>query len=99
MNEWPRRRSIRVKGWDCRSAGLYFVTICSFQRENIFSDERLHVIAANAWAYIPEQEHAKYVTLDEWVVMPNHVHGIMQITADPATPGPESNGLRGPLAG
>jgi REP element-mobilizing transposase RayT len=99
MNEWPIRRSIRVKGWDYRSAGLYFVTICTFLRENIFADERLHEIAANAWAFIPEQEHAKYVTLDESVVMPNHAHGIIQITVDPATPVPESDQLRGPLAG
>ena len=99
MNEWPRRRSMRVRGWDYRSAGLYFVTICSLQRENIFTDKRLHEIAAYAWAFIPEQEHAKHVELDEWVVMPNHVHGIICITADPVTPMPESDQLRGPLAG
>ena len=99
MKAWPRRRSIRVKGWDYRSSGLYFVTICSFQRKNIFADERLHEIAANAWAYIPEQEHARHVVLDEWVVMPNHIHGIIQITADPVTPMPEIDHLRGPVAG
>ena len=82
----PNRRSIRLKDWDYRSAGLYFVTICTYQRECLFDNRQLKEIAANAWAYIPEQPHAKFVTLDEWVVMPNHLHGIIYITAEPPDP-------------
>ena len=99
MFEQPSRRSIRIKGWDYRSAGWYFVTICTFRRENIFEDARLKEIATNAWAYIPEQEHAKLVELDESIVMPNHMHGIIHITADPITPMPELDELHGSLAG
>ena len=65
MIEKPSRRSIRIKGWDYRSAGLYFVTICTHRRENIFEDVRLREIAANAWAYIPEHETGQgYVESD-----------------------------------
>ena len=99
MIEKPNRRSIRLKDWDYRLAGLYFVTICTYQRENIFEDGRLHEIAQYAWDYIPEQEHAKYVELDERIVMPNHMHGIVHKTADPTTPMPDYDQLRGPLAG
>ena len=86
MAEKPGRRSLRLQGWDYRSEGLYFVTICTYQRENIFADERLHAIAANAWAYIPKQEHAQHVQLDESVIMPNHVHGTIHIVSGPDTP-------------
>ncbi len=78
-NSKPNRRSIRLPDWDYRSAGFYFVTICTYQRECFFNDPRLHEIAANAWTYIPEQPHANNVALDEWVVMPNHLHGVLEI--------------------
>ncbi len=99
MDERPRRRSIRLKGWDYRSAGLYFVTICTFRREKLFADDRLCEIAANAWAYIPEQEHAKYVQLDESVVMPNHVHGIIHIVTSSKTAVPDDGEVRGLISG
>ena len=72
MIEKPNRRSIRIDGWDYRSAGLYFVTICTYRRENLFIDTRLHEIAEYTWDFIPNQEHAKHVELDERIVMPNH---------------------------
>jgi hypothetical protein len=54
-NQKPNRRSIRRKGWDYRSMGLYFITICTHQRQNTFNNPTLKEIAANAWAYIPQQ--------------------------------------------
>lgn len=81
----PNRRSIRLPGWDYRSAGYYFITICAYQRECLFDDPRLHEIAANAWDYIPQQPHAKNVALDERIIMPNHTHGIIQIMNGPET--------------
>jgi len=59
------RRIIRLPGWDYRSAANYFITICTYQRANTFSDERLHEIAANAWQYIPQQPHGQRVRMDE----------------------------------
>lgn len=71
------RRSIRLKGWDYRSAGYYFITICTCQRENLFETADFHDIAAHAIERIPAQKHAAHVQLDEWIVMPNHVHLIL----------------------
>jgi REP element-mobilizing transposase RayT len=97
----PRRnrRSIRLQGWDYRSAAFYFITICTYQRLTIFDDPRLYEIAAQAWGYIPEQDHARHVVLDEWVVMPNHLHGILQIAEDPATPFVKTDRPHGPMPG
>ena len=78
-----KRRSIRLPGWDYRNAGFYFVTICTHQRTCLFDDPKLHEIAANAWLYIPQQPHAQHVALDEWVVMPNHIHGLIEIVISP----------------
>ena len=77
MKRQHQRRSIRLKGWDYRSAGVYFVTICTFRREMLFADESFKQIAENRWEQTPEKPHAAHVVLDEWVVMPNHVHGLL----------------------
>lgn len=79
----PNRHSIRLPDWDYRTAGYYFVTICTHRREHTFDDPRLHEIAAKAWVYIPQQPKSQHVTLDEWVVMPNHLHGLIEIVTDP----------------
>ena len=75
-----RRKSIRLKNWDYASPATYFVTICTKHREYLFDDLRFREIAENAWQYIPKQPHARHVILDEWVVMPNHLHGIITLT-------------------
>ena len=72
-----QRRSIRLKGWDYRSPGYYFVTMCTHQRENLFETAVFHDIAAHAIERIPTQKHAAHVELDEWIVMPNHSHLIL----------------------
>jgi REP element-mobilizing transposase RayT len=79
----PNRRSVRLPDWDYRNRGFYFITICTHQRTCLFDDPNLHDIAANAWAHIPKQPHAGHVALDEWVVMPNHIHGLIEIVASP----------------
>jgi REP element-mobilizing transposase RayT len=78
--EKHHRRSIRLKGWDYASSGLYFVTICTHNRENLFADPRLHEIATLAWAHIPQQEHAQHAVLDESILMWEHTHGIVGLT-------------------
>ena len=81
----PNRKSIRLPDWDYRTAAYYFITICTHQRQHFFKDPHLYDIAANAWAYIPNQPHAKHVALDEGIIMPNHSHGIIRILVDPET--------------
>ena len=77
------RRSIRLRGWDYRAAGYYFVTICAHERELLFADGRFYDIA---WQNIPSHPHAQHVDLDEFCIMPNHTHGIVVQTQDVALP-------------
>jgi len=69
------RRSIRLAGYDYPAPGAYFVTIVTQGREMFFDELVLRQLAERCWRAIPV--HAANVNLDEWVVMPNHVHGII----------------------
>lgn len=79
------RRSIRLKGYDYTQAGAYFITICSHQREHVFGEVVNGEMKLNAWGEIARAEWFKtaalrsYVELYEYefVVMPNHAHGII----------------------
>ena len=81
--EKHHRRSIRLRGYDYAQAGAYFVTICTQNRECMFGDVVEGQIALadpgrmveSAWRDLPE--HYPGVALDEFVVMPNHLHGII----------------------
>lgn len=80
------RRSIRLKGYDYTRAGMYFVTICAWQKTCLFGEIVNDAMVLNAYGEIVEScwhelpEHYQNVELDEMVVMPNHVHGIIVIT-------------------
>jgi putative transposase len=81
--------STRLKNWDYGKNGAYFITICTGNREHFFgkivtvdnvNEMRLNEIgklADNFWAEIPK--HFPFVELGNYVVMPNHVHGILII--------------------
>jgi len=79
------RQSIRLQGYDYSQAGAYFLTICMKNRQCLFGDVvdvemRLNDaggIAQQCWNEIPI--HFPHVELDEFVIMPNHVHGIVVI--------------------
>lgn len=79
------RRSIRLPGYDYSRAGAYFVTICAQDRACLFGDIADGVMRLNdagrvverCWHEIPI--HFPHVELDEFVIMPNHVHGIIVI--------------------
>jgi len=91
------RRSIRLKGYDYTAPGAYFVTICTQDRVQMFGevvggDMRLNPhgrVVDTYWSRIPR--YFPHVTLDAWVVMPNHVHGIIVITDPPAVGGNASS--------
>lgn len=79
------RRSLRLKGHDYSQAGDYFVTIVAFRREPLFGGvgdgemqvNALGTIVRECWQELPS--HFSNVELDAFVVMPNHVHGIIFI--------------------
>ncbi len=70
------RRSTRLPSYDYSSPGIYFVTVCTFRRECSFEDEEFEAIVENVWLSVRDGSGA----LDVFVVMPNHVHGIIWIT-------------------
>jgi REP element-mobilizing transposase RayT len=80
-----RIESIRLKGWDYTSPGEYFVTICTkgmvewFGRVNgnVMQMNDIGDVARRCWIEIPQ--HHTDIALDEFIVMPNHVHGIIVI--------------------
>jgi putative transposase len=80
-----RRRSVRIPGYDYTQPGPYYVTIVTHNRECLFgsvvdgqmSYSDFGCMARLCWIDIPK--HFPHVELDEFVVMPNHVHGIPTI--------------------
>ncbi len=71
------RRSMRLPGWDYRTQAYYFVTICTHQREHLFDNVILAELAASRWQVIPNHDRTRGVILDEWVVMTNHLLGLL----------------------
>ncbi|WP_052606071.1 transposase [Calidithermus timidus] len=82
------RRSIRLKGYDYAQQGAYFITICTQNRARLFGEivdgqmrlNEWNRIVAESWQWLAEQY--EHVELDEWVIMPNHLHGIIVIVDD-----------------
>jgi len=83
-----QRRSIRLAGFDYSSAGYYFVTICVHGRESLFGEIVDNAMVLNDAGSIIEavwtalQSRFSNVILDEFMVMPNHAHGIIIISND-----------------
>ena len=80
---FPQRKSPRLKDYDYSESGAYFITICTHQRQYLFGaiqSERMFLssfgeFAVACWDVIPD--HYADVELDGFVIMPNHVHGII----------------------
>jgi len=72
------RRSVRLKGYDYSQIGAYFVTICTRDRALLFNNGSIRNIVEQCLLEIPD--HFPVVKLDEWVVMPNHLHAIVITT-------------------
>lgn len=82
------RRSIRLSGYDYSQNGAYFVTVCTQNRDCLFGaveDGNMVLnshgqIVFDVWSHLPE--HYFHVQLDQFVVMPNHFHGIIVLNRD-----------------
>jgi len=104
------RRSIRLKGYDYSQAGAYFVTLCTHGRACVFGeivDGQMRLndagrIVADEW--MKTADIRREIQLDQWVVMPNHFHGIVWIcridgvndAGRPMAGGPDTAFLGGP---
>jgi REP element-mobilizing transposase RayT len=101
-----RRRSIRLQGYDYTQPGGYYVTLVAFQHKCLFGHildgdiilNGLGYLVKECWGQIPC--HFSQVTLDAYVIMPNHIHGILILTEPvgathasplPASPSPGSS--------
>ena len=83
------RRSIRLAGYDYSRAGYYFVTVCVNERRNLFGDIVGGKIMLNGAGIMVEdnwnklQQRFQSIELDEFIVMPNHLHGVIVIVGAP----------------
>jgi REP element-mobilizing transposase RayT len=79
------RHSIRLPGYDYSQPGAYFVTICTYQRECTFGTIHDRTVFLSQFGAIVEQcwralsEHFRFIELDTFAIMPNHLHGIVVI--------------------
>ncbi len=109
-----RRRSIRLPGYDYAQLGAYFITICTNRRRCLFGEIADSEMRLNAIGRIVEEEWfrsaeiRREIILDVFVLMPNHMHGIIHIeyTTDvgatgrsPLQPGPARHSLASFVAG
>jgi putative transposase len=81
--DFHHRQSIRLNGYDYSRSGAYFITICTHEREYLFGDivnETIELntvgdIARSHWQQL--SQHHSNIIIDESIVMPNHLHGII----------------------
>ncbi len=78
-----RVESTRLQNWDYRWAAAYFITICTLDKQHFFGQikngvmhlNKVGIVADILWYEI--KNHAKFIELGEFIVMPNHIHGIL----------------------
>lgn len=81
-----RIESTRLSGYDYVTPGWYFITICTQKRTRMFGAVRNGKMITNSygeivrtcWTDLPNHYHN--IQLDEFIIMPDHIHGIIQIT-------------------
>lgn len=89
MTQLKNRKLIRLKNYDYSQFGFYFLTLCTKNRIQYFGtikDKQLHLteignIAKHYWEEIPK--HFPHIFLDEFIIMPEHIHGILVIQNSP----------------
>jgi putative transposase len=83
-----RRRSIRLPGCDYSHPGAYFVTLCTYGRDCLFGNVNGGAVRLNDYGLVARDEWLRSaaaraeIELDAFVVMPNHIHGIVVIADD-----------------
>ena len=73
-----KRKSLRLKGHNYSSDGYYFITICTYNRDPYFEwHPQLKCIIEQTWVSLPLR--FPNIQIDEFIVMPDHFHGIVGI--------------------
>ena len=83
------RQSIRLKGYNYRNVGAYFITICTWDRGNLFGKvadgimilNENGTIVENTWFDLPN--HNSNIGLDAFIIIPNHAHAINPVGGGP----------------
>src|SRR5690348_5508388 len=82
-DEPPRRKRLRLREYDYATPGAYFVTICARERKSLFGAVADQEMRLNSLGRIVERcwfdlrDHYPQIDLENFIVMPNHVHGIV----------------------
>ncbi|MCJ7624078.1 MAG: hypothetical protein MUO76_11290 [Anaerolineaceae bacterium] len=104
MGTSHRRQTIRLPGYDYTQPGAYFITICTYEKTCLFGEiseceirlSHTGQIAQNEWLRL--NNRFQHINLDEFIIMPNHIHAIITIlcegTADVRTDTGQSNSRR-----
>ncbi len=95
MNQLPKRKHVRLKDYDYSQTGYYFITICTKDKKNLFGEivgaddpvcpkatiqtNKIGEIAIECWEKI--NHIYDNVKTKEFCIMPNHIHGIIEIEA------------------
>ena len=76
-----RKNSLRLKGWDYRNGGCYFITFCTHQRACILEDEAIIQEITTIIDKVPTYKGSKHVVVIEWIAMANHMHLLIYLDA------------------
>lgn len=85
LNKYPNRQSHRLRGYDYSSGGIYFLTLCTYERRSIFGYIENQAMYLNPYGEIVEHEWQNtaelrpHIELDKFVVMPNHFHALIRL--------------------
>ena len=80
-----KRHSIRLKGYDYSASGLYFIAICTWNHLHLFGEIQNDRMIVNRYGEIAELEWCRTdelrdnIKLHEFIIMPNHLHGIIEV--------------------
>lgn len=106
-SNFPQRRAMRLQGYDYSQPGAYFVTICAQHRQCIFGEiidgemqlNELSKIVVEWWNRIPQ--HFLSVEMVDYVIMPNHLHGVIawDISVGTESPRPKDAPTLGKVVG
>jgi REP element-mobilizing transposase RayT len=82
---YPDRQSIRLRSYDYTWPGAYFVTMCTSEQQHLLGSVEQDTVVLSDWGRVVAAQwqavpaHCAHVRLDEWVIMPNHMHAVLWI--------------------